>query len=167
MWPDLAKHCPLCGTELAEAAVQGRRRKRCPACDFVLYKNPASAAAGLVLDASRRVLLIRRAIAPHKGDWALPAGYQEMDEDPRETVVREVREETGLEVEVLELLDLVFVSKDFRKPANLAIFHCRVTGGQLAPGVEALEAAWFALEQLPPNMGFDNGPLLLQRLNIP
>ena len=60
------------------------------------YQNPACAAAGAVVDGDGRVLLIRRRIAPFRGDWALPAGYQEIDEDPRETALREVREETGI-----------------------------------------------------------------------
>lgn len=162
MWPQDARHCPACGTGLVQAHVEGRARARCPACPFVLYQNPASAAAGLVLDPHGRVLLVRRAIEPFRGSWALPAGYQEIDEDPRRTVVREVLEESGIEIEVVELLDLLFFPADARKPANLAVFLCRAVGGGLRPGHDASEAAWFALDDLPPDLGFENGPLILQ-----
>ncbi len=137
---------------------------RCVACEFVLYENPAAAAAGLVLDASSRVLLVRRAIEPFRGSWALPAGYQEIDERPEETAVREVREESGIEVEVLALFDLLFVPEDVRRPANVAVYRCRPIGGALCAGEDVLEAGWFALDRLPADLGFGNGPRILERL---
>lgn len=154
MWGLRAKYCALCGAELISAQVEGRERKRCPSCSFVLYLNPASAAAAVVLDGQGRVLLMRRSIPPHQGSWALPAGYQEVDEGPRETVVREVREETGIEIAVQELLDVIFIPDDPRKPANVTVFLCREVGGQLAAGDDALDAAWFPLDALPEDLGF-------------
>jgi 8-oxo-dGTP diphosphatase len=146
------------------APVEGRHRKRCARCRFVLFENPASAAAGVVVDARLRVLLVRRAIEPFRGSWALPAGYQEADELPQETARREVMEETGIDVRVGRLLDLVFVPKDARKPANVAFFLCQPTGGRLRAGEDAVEAAWFPLAGLPADLGFQNGPLLLHRM---
>jgi ADP-ribose pyrophosphatase YjhB (NUDIX family) len=164
VWQRRAKHCPLCATLLVRATVEGRERVRCGACTFVLYENPASAAAAVVLDVRRRVLLVRRAIEPCRGKWALPAGYQEIDETAADAAVREVREECGLEVEVLSLLDLLFVPEDLRRPANLAVYLFRPTGGVLQAGEDALEAAWFDLEALPSDLGFENGPRILDRL---
>lgn len=164
MWQRRAKHCPLCAAALVQGACEGRERARCSSCSFVLYENPASASAGLVLDERGRVLLVRRAIEPFRGQWALPAGYQEIDEPPAETAVREVLEESGIRVEVLSLFDLIFVPEDLRRPANVAIFLCRVVGGELRAGEDALEAAWFALDELPPDLAFDNGPRILERL---
>jgi ADP-ribose pyrophosphatase YjhB (NUDIX family) len=164
VWPREAKHCPLCGSGLTRAQVEGRERVRCPGCAFVLYENPVSAAAGLVLDTDRRVLLVRRAIEPFKGHWALPAGYQEIDEAPSQTAVREVFEESGIVVEATSLFDLLFVPFVPRKPANLAVFLCRPLGGSLRRGEDTLEAAWFDLEQLPQDLGFENGPRILERL---
>ena len=164
MWQREAKHCPLCGSPLSRARIEGRERVRCLECSFVLYENPACASAGLVLDVGRRVLLVRRAIEPFKGHWALPAGYQEMDETPAQTAVREVLEESGIEVEAIELFDLLFVPIQARKPANLAVFLCRPTGGCLRCGEDTLEAAWFDLERLPVDLGFENGPRILDRL---
>ena len=166
MWQGRAKHCPLCGAALTRAEIEGRERGRCSRCTFVLYENPASAAAGIVLDEQRRVLLVQRAIEPFRGDWALPAGYQEMDESPAETAAREIREESGLHVEVVELFDLLFVADDHRRPSNLAVFLCRPRGGELCAGDDALDVAWFDLEALPHNLGFDNGPRILHRLRI-
>jgi len=130
----------------------------------VVYENPAAAAAGVVLNERREVLLVRRAIEPFKGSWALPAGYQEIDENPRETVVREVREEAGVEVRVLGLLDLLFVPEDPRRPANVAIFLCATDELRARPGVEETEAGFFALDALPADIGFDNYERILGRL---
>ncbi len=154
----------MCGVAVVRAHVEGRERSQCPACAFVLFENPSCAAAGLVIDTRRRVLLVRRAIGPYQGSWALPAGYQEVDEPLRDTASREVLEESGILVEVLDLHDLLFITEDARKPANLAVYLCRPIGGALQAGHDALEAAWFDLDGLPANLGFDNGPRILDRL---
>jgi ADP-ribose pyrophosphatase YjhB (NUDIX family) len=147
------------------AEVGGRIRPRCGSCEFVLYQNPAAAAAGVVLNACGEILLVRRALEPYRGHWALPAGYQELDEDPCETVRREVLEESGIEVEVIGLLDLLFVPEDPRKPANVAVYLCRACGGELFPGDDASEAGWFPLGALPEPIGFENLPRILERLD--
>jgi 8-oxo-dGTP diphosphatase len=164
VWQDQAKHCPLCSAELEPSAIGGRARLRCGSCAFVLYSNPACAAAGVVLNERGEVLLVRRAIEPFRGFWALPAGYQEIDEDPVATIVREVLEEAGVEVEVHGLLDLLFVCDDPRKPANVAVYLCRAIGGELKPGEEESDAGWFPLHALPADIGFDNYPRILGRL---
>lgn len=165
MWQRQAKHCPLCAAPLGRALVEGRERIRCERCAFVLYENPSCASAGMVLDAHGRVLLVRRAIEPFKGCWALPAGYQEVDEEPSLTAAREVLEESGIEVEVLELIDLVFVPARPVKAANLAVYLCRPTGGALRRGEDTLEAAWFDPDDLPADLGFGNGPRILAWLS--
>ena len=130
------------------------------------YQNPASASAGVVLNESGAVLLVRRAIEPFRDHWALPAGYQEIDEAPEDTVRREVREEAGVEIEVLGLLDLLHV-RDPRKPANVAVFLCRATGGDPCAGGEESAAGWFSLRRLPAPIGFDNYERILARLLLP
>jgi hypothetical protein len=65
---------------------------------------------------------------------------------------------------VLSLFDLIFVPEDLRRPANVAIYLCAPVGGVLRAGEDALEAAWFGLDALPPDLGFDNGPRILERL---
>ena len=166
MWTRRAKFCLLCATPLELRPVKGRERLACPAerCQFVLYENPASAAAAVVRDAEGRVLLIRRRIEPYRGAWALPAGYQEADERPEDTLVREVFEETGMTIEVDRLFDYLFIPDDHRKPANVAVYLCRPIRGELRAGHDAAEAGWFHLDALPDEIGFDNQRLILSRL---
>jgi len=166
MWNRRAKFCLLCATPLETRLIEGRDRLACPAerCQFVLFENPASAAAAVVRDDDGRVLLIRRRIEPYRGAWALPAGYQEADERPEETLVREVFEETGMRIVVDRLFDYIFIPDDHRKPANVAVYLCRPTGGELQAGHDAAEADWFHLDALPAEIGFDNQRLILSRL---
>ncbi|MEW6072291.1 MAG: NUDIX hydrolase [Planctomycetota bacterium] len=164
MWQREAKHCPMCSGDLLLAPVGGRDRLRCTGCGFVLYENPASAAAAVVLNERREVLLVRRAFPPYRGSWALPAGYQEIDEDAPASVRREVAEETGIEVRVLGYLDHIFVPDDPRRPANVAILLCEAIGGALARGGEETEVGWFALDALPAEIGFGNYERILSRL---
>jgi phosphoribosylformylglycinamidine cyclo-ligase len=159
-----ARHCPLCGGDFAPARIEGRERLCCVRCRHVLYANPAAASAGVVLDEGGRVLLVRRAIPPHRGLWALPAGYQEVDESPAQAAGREVREETGLEVQVGPLFDLLFVTDNPAKTANLAVYLCRATGGVLAAGDDAEDVRFFALDELPADIGFENTARILGRL---
>ena len=163
MWEGKVAFCPLCGGACAPARVHDRERRRCERCGFVVYLNPASASAALVLR-GEDVLLVRRAIDPFKGWWGLPAGYQEYDETPEETVVRETREETGLDVEVERLYAVLYTRDDPRKRANLIAYLCRVQGGVLAAGDDAVEAAFFPLRALPEPIAFANNRVLLERL---
>jgi len=164
VWQAKAKFCPLCGSSLVDAKVEGRLRPRCSECSFVLYKNPASASAAVVRNEAGEVLLIRRRIPPFLGAWALPAGYQEIDETPQQTALREVYEETGIRAVVTELFDVIFVPDDPRKPANVHVYLCRAVGGTLTPGSDAAQAEWFALDALPADVGFNNETLILRHL---
>jgi ADP-ribose pyrophosphatase YjhB (NUDIX family) len=143
--------------------VEGRERARCAACAFVHYENPAPVAGGIVLDGRGSVILVRRAFDPGRGAWALPAGFQEIDETPREAAAREVREESGLDVAVGDLFDLVHVP-GARRSVNLAVYLCRPVGGELRGGPDVLDAAWFRLDALPREIAFDNVALFLERL---
>lgn len=155
------RHCAVCGSPLVLGAIEGRERAACSACAWVAYENPAAVAAGIVVSARGEVLLVQRALEPERLRWALPAGFQESDETPAEAARREIFEETGLEVEVGELFDLVFVPARLHRALNLAVFVCRPVGGRLAPGPELLAATWFDLDRLPDDIAFDNRARIL------
>ena len=97
------------------------------------------------------MLLIRRGPrATRPGLWAIPAGYVDYGEDVRKAAARELLEETGLTAEIGEP---VWVQSNFHDPAKLTVgiwFAGTVLGGRLEPGDDAEEAAFFALDDLPP-----------------
>jgi ADP-ribose pyrophosphatase YjhB (NUDIX family) len=147
------KFCPLCAHPLEEEFIDHKVRARCPSCDFVNYMNPAPA-AGVILVEDGKVLLVRRKFEPKRGMWSIPAGFIEADEDVRECAVREMKEETNLDVELDELFDVYSAFDDPRTSALLVLFTGRRTGGELVCGDDASEAGFFPLEDLPEEIAF-------------
>lgn len=106
-------------------------------------------AGGVVRDAEGRLLMVRRGHAPFAGTWSLPSGRLDAGEDMRAAAAREVAEETGLQVEVGDLLGVVHRQDDsgeFRY--EIHDFDCRVVGGELRAGDDADEVGWFAPDRL-------------------
>ncbi len=101
---------------------------------------------GAVIVEAGRVLLVRRGAEPLKGHWSLPGGLLEVGESLTEGVQREVWEETGLEVEPLELIELLdrIHREDNRVRYHYVIadYLCRVTGGQLQAASDADAVRW-------------------------
>ena len=118
--------------------------------------EPVICAGALVRDADGRLLLVRRGKPPAQGTWTLPGGRVEPGESPSEAAAREVREETGLDVEVGELLAtlpvLGYLVHDFA---------ATVMGGKLRAGDDADDADWFDIERLA---AMDLSPGLLDAL---
>jgi ADP-ribose pyrophosphatase YjhB (NUDIX family) len=101
---------------------------------------------GAVIVESGRVLLVRRGQEPLKGKWSLPGGMLELGESLLSGVAREVREETGLEVEPIELIELLdrVHREDNRVRYHYVIadYLCRVVGGSLQAASDADAVRW-------------------------
>jgi 8-oxo-dGTP diphosphatase len=142
-------YCPRCQTEL----VLEDGRASCPACGFVAYANPAPTACALCVDERGRLLLARRRGAPFAGRWDLPGGFVDEDEHPLDTIRRELREETGLDVEPLEFVGVWIdrYSEDGAGAATLNLYWtAQVVGGEQEAADDVSELGWFAPRELPP-----------------
>lgn len=101
----------------------------------------------VVTDETGRYLLVRRGREPARGSWSVPGGRVEPGETDAEAVAREVREETGLDVEVLELIG--YVERPGLDGATYAIhdYRCRLTAGSdpaaARAGDDAADVGWF------------------------
>ena len=108
---------------------------------------------GAVILEENRVLLIRRGHEPLKGEWSLPGGRVELGETLVAALCREVREETGLTVEVgavIEVLDRVHRDASGRVEHHFVIidYLCRLVDGSLAASSDADDARWVRLDDL-------------------
>lgn len=150
-WPGEYTYCPHCATALERTTLGGAARMRCPACDFVHWRNPGVGAAVVVFDEHERILLVRRAAGATKpGLWSIPAGFVDYGEEIRDAAARELEEETGL---VAEVGDAVWVASNFHDPAKLTVgiwFAGTVIDGTLEAGDDADRAEYFPLDDLPP-----------------
>ena len=152
------KYCPACATPVEIKDVFGTRRPACPNCCHVVYHDPKVAATCIVARDSR-ILMIRRALEPGMGLWCMPGGYVDRGEVVEEAAAREVFEETGLVVEVGQLVGL-FSEKG--RPVIVAAFAAKETGGALQAGPEAQELGFFSQEDLPP-LAFPRDVEILER----
>jgi 8-oxo-dGTP diphosphatase len=115
---------------------------------------------GIDSDNKLKVLLIERMNEPFKGCWAFPGGFLEMDEDADHGAKRELKEETGLEVNYLKQFH-TFSSPD-RDPRERVIsiaYYGVVPVQEVAGGDDAARAQWFGIDDVPP-MAFDHESML-------
>jgi ADP-ribose pyrophosphatase YjhB (NUDIX family) len=150
---DDLRFCSRCGGLLESKQAGGRTRQVCSRCGFILYRNPVPAVAAII-PREERIVLVRRAEEPRRGDWCLPAGFMEIDETPEECAVRETREETGLDIRVTGLFGVDIGRDDPRTRVVLIIFLAELLGGKLRAGDDASEAGWFGPGELPERIAF-------------
>lgn len=150
--------CPRCRCSLEMRLIGLHKYPACPTCHYIHFRNPIPLVAAIVMDAERRILLVKRKLPPGIGDWALPGGYIDFGESTEEAAQREVHEETGMQVKVTGYV----YSANF--PSMLSadqyllkiVVSAKVTGGALQAGDDASEARFFAADKLPENLAHEN-----------
>jgi len=124
------------------------------------YVTPKLAVGCVVGNDKGELLLVQRS---DSGVWLYPTGWADVGYSPAEVVVKEVHEETGIDVEPVRIIAVIDgVRNQFtRVPLYSIVFHCRTIGGELKPHpLECSDVGWFARDALPqPLVGYDRwGP---------
>jgi 8-oxo-dGTP diphosphatase len=103
----------------------------------------------MILIENNKVLLIKRGREPFKDEWAIPGGRIEDGESAEQCAIREMKEETGLDIEIEKLIGVY--SDPNRDPRGIiaATYIVKKTGGKLIAGDDAAKAKWFELNSLP------------------
>jgi 8-oxo-dGTP diphosphatase len=123
-------------------------------------KNPLPTTDAIIAGDDGRVVLILRKNEPL--GWALPGGFVDYGEELGKACRREAKEETGLDVELVEqLFTYSDPKRDPRKHTISTVYACRVRGGLLEAADDAQDARWFAEAEVPWNgLCFDHAEIL-------
>ena len=142
--------CLRCGNKLTlKKDRENKSRPQCDSCGWIFYKNPIPAVACVVVNEVNQLLLVKRKYEPQAGSWALPGGYVEIWQNPEETAIAELKEETGMEGEVETFLGYYSdFSVIYEKVLALG-FKLKIIGGTLMANDDAIDAAFFDITNLP------------------
>lgn len=119
------------------------------------YPTQPVVGVGALIVHKGKLILVKRGVEPAKGKWSIPGGAVELGEKIREAVVREVKEESGLDVEIaletpMDAIDNLIKSKDGRLQYHYVLlqFLVRLKGGTLKPASDAKDARWVPLNEV-------------------
>ncbi len=167
MKPIEYKFCPVCGTKLSVKTEENKKRQFCPNCGYTYYPHSAMTACAVIVK-DGKALMVKRNREPYKDTWMFPAGYLDFGELPENALRREVKEETGLEVESFEFWKNILIQDDYREPNHLAfIFKVKVKDGQLDMShdpEENSEIAWQDIKD-PPEIGWESHKEIMKLLS--
>ena len=140
------KYCPLCGENLKKSTLDGKKVLCCASnsCNYVFWDNPVPVVAALI-ETDGNVLLARNKQWPEKM-FGLITGFLEKDETPETAVKREVKEELGLDPEII---DLIGVYSFFEQNQLIIVYHLSATG-EIQLGEELAEAKMIPVHKLRP-----------------
>ncbi len=143
-------YCPQCGSRHFE--VNDEKSKKCDNCGFEYYLNPSASNVAFILNDQQQLLVLTRKKDPGKGTLDLPGGFVDIGETIEESVVREVKEETGLKVTALKYLfshPNVYVYSGFEVKTADSFFLCQVEDtSQVVAGDDAAAYCWIALQDI-------------------
>ena len=142
-------YCHYCGGKLSQKFMEGKNRLFCKSCNKPIYENPIPASCIVVPDNEENVLLVKRSIEPRKGYWCLPGGFMELGENPDQSALRELKEETGLSGRIDMLLGITSNVSPVYFTVLMMGYLVKDYTGILKAGDDAADAAWFHPEELP------------------
>lgn len=157
------RFCARCGAPCAVHAVTDGVHSICTACGFTHYKNPQPAIAVLIVEGNQFILGKRISKSLQHGKWCLPCGYVEYHEDYLTAAVREVKEETNLDVRIRSIISVV---TNYLKPevhSLVTVLMAERRGGELLAGDGMAEVQWFPYTGEFPPMAFEADTHIISR----
>ena len=133
-----------------------------------MYKSPSLTVDAVIISENDSITLIERKKDPYKGSWALPGGFVEYGETVESAVIREVKEETGLDIQIITIVG-VYSDPD-RDPRGHTVTICYLTekvGGTLKADTDASKAKYFNKEEISNlNLAFDHNSILKDAMSL-
>lgn len=141
-------YCPRCGALFEKKELGKFTRQICAHCDFISYLNPAPGVTVLIRSPGKKILIGKRSQTARYGNkWCLPGGYIEYEETFIETAHREVWEETGLEIHIEGIVNVVSNLLDDYHHTIVIILIADVSGGRQRPGDDLTQLQWIDRDQ--------------------
>lgn len=157
-------YCPYCGTWLERLEVFNQVRPVCTQCSFIQFYDPKVAVIAFITHKDK-LLLIRRAVEPAKGKWALPGGYMDAGEMPEDALRRELDEEVGLRVKVSRLLAIFPMEAPGQAHRGIVLAYEAEPESDdlitLQSKDDVSAAGWFDADELPVEVAFESTETLL------
>jgi len=127
----------------------------------MVYKNPKPTVDIAATD-GKRVILVKRGRNPFKGGWVFPGGFVDYGETVENAVIREFKEETGLEADIIDFIGIYSEpDRDPRGHTVSVVFELKIIGGKMLAGDDAAEVMLFPLNELP-DMAFDHAKIIAE-----
>lgn len=126
------------------------------------FNMPKTTVAAIIIDRDQHILLTKRNIQPYKGEWCLPGGHIDQFETAEDAIVREVKEEVGVDFECsfYKYFDEIIPENDIH--AVVLVFIGKHFGNVKIDNNEVAEVKWFSLDQaLSINLAFKNRSILV------
>lgn len=148
------KWCPVCRGKLRIAHICGLPRLACTrrGCRYVHWDSPKPVVL-CVVETEGKIVLVRRSIEPAIGHWCIPGGFIEVGETGEQAAARECFEETGLQVEITQLIGAFVPCGEVNE--IILVYRGVVTGGTMTPGDEESEVKAFSRLDVPDDIAFD------------
>ena len=144
------EYCSNCGEKNIFGLIDGQNRFHCISCKKIHYENPKPTAT-LICVYKNKLLLVKRAVEPAKGQWGLPGGFIELGETPNEGAIRELKEETNLNGKPIRLLGHCSHHNTIFGDVLLLGIEMKIENwSEMEAGDDAAEARLFNLKVLPP-----------------
>jgi 8-oxo-dGTP diphosphatase len=155
-------YCNFCGRPLDIDTFEGKDRQVCKDCREVYYENPLPVASVILANRDREVLLVKRDREPFKDMWCCPIGFAEVGESIEAAALRELKEETGVDGAIVQLIDVSSHKNSFYGDLLIVSFEAEKLGGQERAGDDANEYGYFPVMNLP-RLAFDSQEKAMQR----
>jgi len=141
--------CNFCASPLEREFLEGKERQVCRNCGQVYYENPLPAASVIISNERRELLLVKRAREPSKNMWCFPVGFAESGEIIEAAALRELKEETGVDGRIIQMVDVCSDRTDLYGDLLIVTFEAEKIGGTERAGDDAEDLGYFPVANLP------------------